>query len=161
MDKLTEWKLTLTAAVFFIADLLGWKGVLIISWVLAMALDYASGTFAALRMGEWDSKVARDGLWHKGGMILVILVSGTTDILLAMMARNMGLAIHYTGLVLPLALIWYNFTELGSVLENSVKMGAPVPKWLVKFLKAGKKYIEKTAEGVHFPEAENNIKEEK
>lgn len=159
MNKLTELKLALTALVFFIADFLGWKGILVLTWIAAMALDYLSGTFAALKAGEWSSAVARDGLWHKGGMILVVCVAAIADLLLALMCRNMGLAIRYTGVVLPLVLIWYNFTELGSVLENAVKMGAAVPKWLVKFLKAGKKYIEKTADGLSFPEAEN--KEEK
>ena len=33
-------------------------------------------------------------------------------------------------------LAWYIITELGSILENAVKLGANVPSWLVKLLKA-------------------------
>lgn len=153
-DTLIEYKLTLTAVVFFIAEFLGWKGILALAWVAGMALDYLSGTLAAMKDGEWSSEVARAGLWHKGGMIFVVVVAACADLLLSIMCKNMGMRFQYTGLVLPLVLIWYNFTELGSILENAVKMGAPVPKWLVQFLKAGKKYIEKTAEGLN-PETEN------
>jgi phage-related holin len=49
----------------------------------------------------------------------------------------MPLGICWNGLVLPLVLAWYIITELGSILENAVKMGAKVPVWLVNLLKAG------------------------
>ena len=45
-------------------------------------------------------------------------------------------------LILPLVLAWYIITELGSILENAVKMGAAVPGWLIKLLEAGAKVIE-------------------
>ena len=44
----------------------------------------------------------------------------------------------YTVLVLPVILVWYIFTELGSIAENATDMGAPVPAWLTKLLAAGK-----------------------
>ena len=43
------------------------------------------------------------------------------------------------GFVLPIVLVWYIFTELGSIAENAAKMGAPVPAGLLKLLAAGKK----------------------
>ena len=54
----------------------------------------------------------------------------------------------WPGLVLPLVLAWYIITELGSILENAVKMGAPVPEWLIKLLKAGKKAVDGFGDGV-------------
>ena len=54
---------------------LGWKGVMLLAWAVVMALDYLSGTLAACREGQWSSAVARQGLWHKGGMILVVTVA--------------------------------------------------------------------------------------
>ena len=41
-------------------------------------------------------------------------------------------------LVLPVVLVWYIFTELGSIAENAAAMGAPVPEWLLKLLAEGK-----------------------
>ena len=39
--------------------------------------------------------------------------------------------------LLPMVLAWYILTELGSILENALALGAKVPVWLVKLLKNG------------------------
>lgn len=41
-----------------------------------------------------------------------------------------------------MVLAWYIITELGSILENAVKMGGNVPSWLVKLLKASANIVE-------------------
>ena len=68
-------------AAFFTAlgAFLGWKGVMAIVWVVAMLLDYISGTAAACKSGQWCSATARQGLWHKGGMIIVVTVAAIAD----------------------------------------------------------------------------------
>lgn len=136
-ETLVTAKAVITAGLTALAAFLGWKGILLLAWVGVMALDYLSGTLAACREGKWSSAVARQGLWHKGGMILVVTVSAIADGVMAMMASGGILGIDWPGLVLPLVLIWYIITELGSILENAVKMGANVPGFLVKLLKAG------------------------
>jgi len=40
---------------------LGWLFVL---WALCMALDYLTGSLAAMKKGEWSSDRAREGLWQ-------------------------------------------------------------------------------------------------
>ena len=35
-------------------------------------------------------------------------------------------------------LVWYVFTELGSIAENGAAMGAPVPSWLLSLLAESK-----------------------
>ena len=51
--------------------------------------------------------------------------------------EGIGLAaIIYGVLIAPMVITWYIVTELGSIVENAAKMGAPVPPWLVKFLAA-------------------------
>jgi phage-related holin len=45
--------------------------------------------------------------------------------------------------VTPVVLTWYIITELGSIIENAGKMGAPVPEWLKKSLKQYKDTIDK------------------
>ena len=49
-------------------------------------------------------------------------------------------------LLLPMVLAWYILTELGSILENAVHLGANPPGWLVKALEAGKKAVEDAGE---------------
>ena len=47
---------------------------------------------------------------------------------------------------MPLVLAWYIVTELGSILENAVKMGANVPGWLVKLLKSSANLMDQAGE---------------
>lgn len=126
----------------------GWLGWLIVAWVACMVIDWVSGSAAAAAKGEWSSAVARAGIWHKAGMILVVIVAALADCVLAMAVEHLpGLAINYTTLVLPMVLAWYIFTELGSIAENATDMGAKVPTWLTRLLAAGKKAVEQRGEG--------------
>ena len=136
-EKLTAVKSAVAAGLMAMDMFLGWKGIMLVIWVAVMALDYLSGTLAACRQGQWSSAVARQGLWHKGGMILVVTVAALADLVMLMMVRYLPLGIQWPGLVLPLVLAWYIMTELGSVLENAVKMGAKVPSFLIRLLKSG------------------------
>ena len=108
----------------------GWLGWLVVAWAACMALDWVSGSAAAASRGAWSSAAARAGIWHKAGMVVVVLVCALTDAVL-------------NGVVLPVVLVWYLFTELGSIAENAAAMGAPVPGWLVRILAQGKEGAEK------------------
>ena len=134
-NKLLAWKTAIVTFFTALGAALGWKGIMLMVWVGVMLLDYISGTCAACKNGEWCSSKAREGLWHKAGMIIVILVAGIADIIMEIACTNLNLGIKYTGLVLPLVLAWYIITELGSILENAVKLGVKVPDWLTKMLK--------------------------
>lgn len=135
-------------AAFFTAlgALLGWQGIMIAVWVGMMLLDYLTGTFAAAKSGEWSSKVAREGIWHKGGMIVVVVVAGIADLVMSIICQHIPLDMTWPVLILPLVLAWYILTEMGSILENAVKMGAPIPEWLVKVLKVGVNIIDRKGE---------------
>ena len=111
---------------------LGW---LLILWAAVMILDYLTGTLAAWHTGAWNSHTARDGLWHKAGMIVIVLVAGLFDAAIRTIMGSAGVVLPVEVLVLPIVLAWYIITELGSILENAIKMGAQnVPKWLKKGL---------------------------
>lgn len=125
----------------------GWLGWLIVAWVACMALDWMTGSAAAASKGEWASSVARAGIWHKVAMVVVVLVAGLTDAVLSLAVENLpGLGMTYSVMVLPVVLVWYIFTELGSIAENAAAMGAPVPEWLTKMLVAGKEAADKGTE---------------
>ena len=136
-DNLMTFKAAIAAFFTALGAFLGWQGIMAMVWVAAMALDYLTGTAAACRAGEWSSRTAREGLWHKGGMIVVVIVAAIADGIMAVICANIPIGLEWPVLILPLVLAWYILTELGSILENAVKMGAAVPDWLVKLLKTG------------------------
>ena len=122
----------------------GWLGWLVVAWAVCMVLDWLSGSAAAASRGEWSSAVARAGIWHKAGMLVVVVVAALTDAVLSIAVANLpGLGLQPNGVVLPVVLVWYIFTELGSIAENAAAMGAPVPAWLVRILAQGKEGAEK------------------
>lgn len=136
-DKATQIKAAVAAFFAFMTALWGWVGWAIIIWISCVVLDYISGTAAARRNGEWSSEVARDGLWHKLGEIFAVLVAALCDIALGVILKSAPIAIpfDFQTLITPIVLLWYIITELGSILENAGKLGAPLPKWLKKMLK--------------------------
>lgn len=108
----------------------GWLGWLAILYAICMMLDCATGTALAIKEKSWSSSKARQGLWHKGGSIIMICVSILTDILLGLIIDHipgLQLPFQYDMLLTPIILTWYIVCELGSILENATGMGAPVP----------------------------------
>lgn len=142
-DKLLAVKATIIAFFGAIGTMLGWKGIMVLAWVALMALDYLTGTWAAMMAGEWSSKKSREGAWHKCGAIVVIIVAAIADGVMLVICGNIPIFnITWPGILLPLILAWYIITELGSILENAVKLGANPPTWLTKILAVSLKAVE-------------------
>ena len=55
------------------AALHGWLGWLVVLYAVCMMLDWVTGTVLAIKNGVWSSHKARQGLWHKGGSIIMIV----------------------------------------------------------------------------------------
>lgn len=139
MEHINGLKAAIAAVVGCLTALWGWFGWLVLAWVACMLLDYATGSFAALRAGEWSSKAARDGLWHKLGAIVAVLVAIILDGVIGLILANipaLSLPFDYTVFLSVLVLVWYIMTELGSIVENAGKLGAPIPPWLAKAIAA-------------------------
>lgn len=139
-DKAIEIKAFFTAIIAFLTALWGWLGWAIIFMIGAMVLDYVTGTIAAKVNGEWTSRLAREGLWHKLGEIVALLVAALCDIAITVIMHTAAAPMfgdldygHYLTLIVAL---WYLFTEIGSNLENAKKLGAPIPDWLISGAKA-------------------------
>ena len=138
-NKAVEIKAAVAAVVAFGTALWGMTGWTVLILLCCIVLDYATGTFAAIHAGEWSSSVARQGLWHKAGEIAVLLVATLCDIALKVLMDS-AIAGNIMDVDLPstaftvLVAVWYIFTELGSIIENVAKLGAPVPAWLIKAL---------------------------
>lgn len=141
-ENMVTVKTAIVAGATALGAFLGWRGIMLLAWVGVMALDYLSGTMAACKAGQWNSTAARQGLWHKGGMILVVAVAAITDAVMILLVEYVPLGLKWPGIILPLVLAWYIVTELGSILENAVEMGANVPGWLVQLLKVSIRLVE-------------------
>ena len=57
-EKLTAFKSALAAGLMAMGTLLGWKGILLMAWVGVMALDYLSGSLAALCSNGKAARIA-------------------------------------------------------------------------------------------------------
>lgn len=149
MDTLEHWKIIVAALLGALTGLWGWFGWLVVGWVICMVVDYITGSAAAAKQGQWSSSMAREGIWHKAGMIVVVIVAAGADLLIALVLENIPvvqLPFTYSGLICPIVLVWYGVTELGSITENAVAMGAPVPGWLTKLLQVSKDAIDNAGE---------------
>lgn len=144
-DKAIEIKAAVTGVIAFITALIGPVGWIVIVWLLAILLDYLTGTWAALSHGEWSSAVARQGLWHKLGSIIAAFVAAMFDIALGVILPQLGIDYHHI-ILTPIVCLWYLLTELGSMIENIDKLGAPVPDFLRKAIKKVKNEVDHIGE---------------
>lgn len=150
-DKALEIKALIVAAVSIVAELLGWIGVAVILFLAAIVLDYITGSWAAKAHGEWSSKKAREGLWHKLGEIVALFVAAITDIAISVVLSTAAAPLlpgdyQHKGYITLIVSVWYIFTELGSILENAAKLGAPIPKWMIEGVGKLKKKVDNAGE---------------
>ena len=126
MEKIKIICSTVIAIISTACGKFGWLSFLYVS---TMAIDYITGTIVAIKERNWSSKLARLGLWEKAGSLVAVLVAIITDVLLEISVTQfeMSFSSHYRSLVTPLVLVWYILTELGSIIENAGRMGAPIP----------------------------------
>lgn len=136
-ERVRHFKGAVTALLGTLTALWGWFGWLALAWMGAMALDIATGMAAGAREGKWSSRTAREGLWHKAGCVAAVTAAGVLDLVMGVLLEQVGeegLPFSYTVLLCPLTVGWYLLTEMGSILENVGRMGAPVPGWLKRMV---------------------------
>lgn len=150
MDKINAFKATISAVCAALTALWGWFGWVVFAWVCFMAIDYITGTAAACKNGEWSSSVARDGIWHKVGQIVAVMVAGLLDLVVGHLLGNIPVTLPftYTVLICPLVVTWYILTEAGSIIENAGALGAPIPPWMAKTVDALKTTVDEAGEKI-------------
>ncbi len=159
MENINAFKAAVSAVLAALTALWGWFGWLVVAWILCMAIDYATGSFAALRAGKWSSKIARDGIWHKVGSIVSVIVAAVMDMLVgSILAHFPGISLPFTYEVFlcPLVLAWYILTECGSIIENAGALGAPVPGWLAKTIEVFRSRIDEAGDTGSDAESQND-----
>ena len=135
MEHINTFKAAVAAVCAALTALWGWFGWVVVAWIGFMIIDYVTGSAAALRAGEWSSKSARDGIWHKLGSVVAVIVAAILDTVIGHLLGNVpgvDLPFTYTVLLCPLVVIWYILTEAGSIIENAGLMGVPIPAVVAK-----------------------------
>lgn len=147
-DKASEIKAAITLVITFFTSLWGWLGWAILVFLFCLVLDYVTGSWSARAKGEWSSTVARQGLWHKLGEVVALLVAAMCDIAIKVILQSTAApllgSIQYESYMTMIVAIWYIFTELGSIIENAGELGAPIPKWLSKGIAKLKGKVDET-----------------
>ena len=151
MENINAFKAMLAAVGTALTALWGWFGWVVLAWIAFMIIDYATGSAAALRAGEWSSKSARDGIWHKLGSVVAVIVAAILDVVIGHLLDNVPgveLPFTYSVLLCPLVVIWYILTEAGSVIENAGALGAPIPAWLTKMIAVLEVKVDDTGDSI-------------
>lgn len=158
---LSRIKLWLTGVLGLLTAFWGWFGWLVVIWAGLMMLDWLVGSALATKDGRWSSAKAREGIWHKVGMVLIVSVALVADWLIGTLLRNLPvvqLPFTYSVLLGPLVIVWYMIGELGSLAEHAVTMGAPIPGWLPKILAISQDAIDNVGDALTGEDAGGNHK---
>ena len=152
MEHVSAFKAALAALCAALTALWGWFGWVVVAWICFMFIYYATGSAAALRAGEWSSKTARDGIWHKLGSVAAVIVAGILDVVIGHLLGNVPgveLPFTYTVLLSPLVVVWYILTEAGSIIENAGALGAPFPAWLKKMIASMRSKVDQAGDSIN------------
>ena len=152
MEQINGFKAALAALCAALTALWGWFGWVVVAWIGFMLIDYATGSAAALQAGEWSSKTARDGIWHKLGSVAAVIVAGILDVVIGHLLGNVPgveLPFTYTVLLSPLVVVWYILTEAGSIIENAGALGAPFPAWLKKMIASMRSKVDQAGDSIN------------
>ena len=94
-------------------------------WAIALCacfivLDMVSGTAKAAKAHELSSSVAREGMWHKAGYVLIVVVAALIE--LAQAHIDLGFTVP---LVVPACAIII-LTEIFSIYENAAALNPEI-----------------------------------
>lgn len=79
---------------------------------ILIAMDYMTGLLKAAMQHDISSEKMREGLWHKSGLILVMLLAEVVE--RGQQYLDLGYGVP---LIVPAA-VYISITEISSILEN-------------------------------------------
>lgn len=149
--KIIYLKGSFAVALTWISNKLGLLLPALILLTVFMIIDYISGMLAAKKEAldypndckyGWNSKKSIIGIYKKVGYILTITVAIGADFLIFKFVEEIGIKPKSNTIFGLLVIIWFIINELLSILENSGRMGAVLPQFLLKILSELKSEIE-------------------
>lgn len=82
----------------------------------------------------WSSKKSIIGIYKKVGYMLTVLVALCIDYIIYVILINMSIEFQTKTAFGLVVTVWFIINELLSILENSGRMGATLPKFLKRVL---------------------------
>lgn len=141
----------LAAAIAWLSDRLGILFPMLVILCGLMIADYFTGMAASKTEAidhpsdpayGWNSTKGAKGILKKFGYLCVIAAAIALDYVVMIVAGHLGLEVQKSAFFGLLVAAWYILNELLSITENAGRMGAPVPKWLVKYIAVLKSKID-------------------
>jgi toxin secretion/phage lysis holin len=114
--------------------------------IAVMICDYITGMTAAWMNKELSSRKGIQGVIKKIFYLMIVAVGMGIDYLIVMLSGKLGVQLGINFVVGLLVIVWLIINELISILENSGKIGVPMPAFLMKLLDRLKQTAEKKAE---------------
>lgn len=139
------WKAVIAAAVAALAAYFKQLIVPIAVLLAAMICDYVTGMAAAWMTKELSSKRGIQGVIKKVFYLMIVAVGMGIDYLIVVMAGKLGVQLGINYIVGLLVIVWLIINELISILENSGRIGVPMPEFLKKLLDRLKQTTEQKA----------------
>lgn len=140
------WKAIVTAAAAALMAYFKQLVVPVAVLIAVMICDYVTGMTAAWMNKELSSRKGIQGVIKKVFYLMIVAVGMGVDYLITMLGGKLGVQLDVNFVVGLLVIVWLIINELISFLENSGKIGVPMPDFLMKLLDRLKQTTEKKAE---------------
>lgn len=139
----------------FVSDLVGGLGYALVMLAVFMLIDYITGITAAGIEKQHDKGDETKGIASSRGLkgivkkcfyIVVIGVAMGLDMLILYYSSIIGITLPISTFFGSLMTLYFVFNEMISILENCVRIGVPVPDWMIQVTNLLMIKIDKTAE---------------
>lgn len=143
MEHVNYIKILITTFGAWISVKLGILGPVLLALMAMMVLDYITGVAASAKTGTISSKVGMWGIVKKLLYAIEVALGMLADWLILTISNSMGINLPIGTFFGLLVAIWLIGNEFTSIIENFIKMGEPVPDFLVYLSKFFKTASEK------------------
>ena len=138
MEHVNYIKILITGFGAWISVKLGILGPILLALMGIMIADYITGVAASAKAGIISSKTGMWGIIKKLFYAMEVALGMLADWLILTISKSMGINLPVGTFFGLLISIWLIGNEFTSIIENFIKMGEPVPQFLIylsKFFK--------------------------
>lgn len=139
----------------FFSDILGGLGYALLMLAILMFADFITGVTASGVEKAHEPNNDKKGIASARGLtgiikkfsyVVVVGVAMSIDMLILHYSNIIGLTIPLTTFFGSLVTVYFVFNEMVSILENCIRIGVPVPDWLLRVTKLLMIKVDKAAD---------------
>ena len=142
MEKVNWIKGIIAGVGAFLSAKLGILYIILPFLMLCMLIDYGTGVLASKKEGKISSKVGLWGIIKKLTYGIEVVVALILDWTILNVAGSIGVSVPVNTIFALLISIWLILNELISILENLIRLGTPMPIFLINTIKGFKLSVE-------------------